>query len=93
MISYLPWLSSILPQYLQRGDQPAELCQPGIHLQPPGDPRDQEVERGAGKDSSDWILPDLVGSQQPGVELWRVDQSESLTTDFSQNSCIVFVQL
>ena len=46
---------------MQRGDQPAELCQPGIHLQPPGDPRDQEAEGGVGEDSSDRILPDLAG--------------------------------
>ena len=54
------------------------IGEPGINLQPAGDPRPEEIERSPGKNCSHWILSDLVGSEQPGVERRRSDQSESL---------------
>ena len=38
-------------------------CEPGIYLQPHGDQRLEEIERGVGKDCFDRIVPDLVGSE------------------------------
>ena len=63
-----------------------------IDLQPGGDPRYQEAERSAGQNCCHWILSDLVGSEQPGVELRRADQSESLKlTQLTQFITLVFV--
>ena len=53
--------------WLQRRDQPAQRCQPRVHLQPGGDQRDPEAQRGAGENCFDWIVPDMVGEEQPGV--------------------------
>ena len=70
---------------MQRGDKSTKCSQPGIHLQPGGDPRDQEAQGGVGENSSDRILPHLASPKQSGVELRRADQSEGLnhTHDFS----------
>ena len=37
--------------------------QPWVHLQPTGDKRPEEAERGAGKNCSDWIVSDLAGKE------------------------------
>ena len=65
---------------MQRSDQPTECCEPGIYLQPHGDQRLEEIERGVGKDCFDRIVPDLAGSELPGVECGGANQSECLKT-------------
>ena len=67
-----------LGDWLQRRDQPAQRCQPRVHLQPGGDQRDPEAQRGAGENRSDWIVPNMVGEEQPGVECWRTSHCERL---------------
>ena len=39
-----------------------ECGQPGVHLQPGGDPEHQETERSSGKSCLDWIIQNLAGS-------------------------------
>ena len=61
-----------------------------VNIYPDRNPRHQEAQGSPGKDSGDWILPDLAGPEQPGMELWRVDKSVKLAYMISHNyySCI-----
>ena len=61
---------------MPRCNQHAERCQPGISLQPRGDQRDQNAERGPRQNSLDWFVSDLVGPEQPGVDRRGAHQSD-----------------
>ena len=54
----------------------------------------EEAEGSAGKNSSDWIVPDLAGKEKPGVELRRAHQSEGLKlSHFSHTSFHMYLYI